>query len=179
MSSNSTDVVRCPRCNSIDINQFLSGTTDCDNCGMGLGDVGMPEQNNLGSEPARIYPLLTWSWAPCQRCGSTQGEEGGPEDDTCVECGSSLLAILRRSVAEGRFPESVGDVSAVPEPKAHVFAEGDFAINAVDGTWLVGAGPFMVLRVVGVRADGLLDVASTEDGTTWTGVSQRHLFRMA
>ena len=172
--------VRCAACNSLDIDELADGSVRCDNCGADL--TRFDGQAEADAEPDAgvllIYPLLIWSWAPCQKCGSTHGESGGPEDSTCWECGAALLALKRRACAEG-FPIDASPGTATEESREHHFAVGDRGVSTAHSVDLVGGGPFTLLQVIHVRLNGDLDVAATADGTIWMGIPQRDLLHLA
>ncbi len=153
-------------CNAIEADEWADGTASCANCGATLS-LDAPAQD---SEGLTIYPVLAWSWAPCQTCGSTDGDHGDPEDDHCRECGAGLMPIKRRVVADG-FPIIASPGSASPEDVQRGLEVGDRGVcGGGGGVWLVGGGPFTLLEVTAIRATGKLDVAAVHDGTVWVGV---------
>jgi hypothetical protein len=162
----SYDGVRCAECNAIDADEWPDGTASCANCGADLClDAPAPNSDGL-----TVYPVLVWSWAPCQTCGSTHGVQGGPEDDHCWECGAGLMPIKRRLVVDG-FPINASAGSASPEGVQRGIVVGDRGVcGGAGGVRLTGGGPFTLLEVTAVRATGELDVAAVQDGTVWVGV---------
>lgn len=168
------DGVRCADCNAIDADEWADGTASCANCGAALS----PHTPPPNSEVVTIYPVLAWSWAPCQTCGSTHGEQGGQEDDHCWECGAGLLPIKRRAIADG-FPLNASPGSASPEGVRGGLAVGDRGVCIGDGgVRLAGADPVTLLQVTAIRASGELDVAAVHDGTLWVGVPQDSLLQL-
>lgn len=178
MHSDSTDWVRCPNCNSIDVDEFVDGTSRCENCGLDVTGLDGHAAPRPEDEVPLIYPVLVWSWAPCQKCGSTHGEPGRPEDNVCWECGTPLVAIKRRACAEG-FPVDAPTGTAADNSADHRFAVGDRGVSTAHRVRLVGGGPFTLLQVINVRPNGDLDVAATEDGTIWMGVPRQDLLSLA
>lgn len=169
----SFDGVRCTDCNAIDADEYLDGTARCANCGMPL----IPDTAAPKGEGQVIFPLLVWSWSPCQTCGSTDGEHGNAEDDVCRECGTTLAPIKRRAVAEG-FPVRASPGSASPEDARLPLEVGDRGVCVGGNVQLIGAGPFTLLQVTAVRVGGDVDVAAVHDGTQWAAVPQDALLQL-
>lgn len=173
----SYDRVRCGACNAVDADEWVEGTASCGNCGAGLSP---PAAEPTGGDVV-IYPVLKWSWGPCQRCGSLHGEQGGPEDDHCWDCGAELLPVKRRTVADGfPFPDGRGSAEQQPGGGRRGLQLGSHAVCVGDaGVRLVGADAFTRLQVTAVRATGDVDVAAIHDGTVWAAVRRNGLIDLS
>lgn len=167
----SFDGVRCRVCNAVDADEWPDGTANCANCGAVLSH-DTPEPN---TERRTVYPLLAWSWAPCQRCGSEYQRHWDPEYDSCPECGAVVTAIMRRDFAEGYPTDSK---THRPKDSAPILVGDQGVWGSADEIRLVPCDPFTLLEVNAVHADGDLDLVSTQDGTQWMKVSRRPFLRL-